>query len=113
MPGEGTIGGSECLIENVQYSGLKVYVERHLNAGAADTVVCTGLERVVAVAVGLDGDSGDGQIQASASIGDQAGSPAAGSVYVKLWKVTNAANDCTPAAADDTGVAITVVAVGY
>jgi hypothetical protein len=38
---------------------------------------------------------------AAAQLGDQAGSPAAGSIYTKTYKPTNNTNDCTPIAATD------------
>lgn len=56
---------------------------------ASDTVV-TGLATVVSVVASLDDDPVVGCSFASASRGDQAGAPAAGSILVKTWKPTTA-----------------------
>lgn len=68
-----------------------------VTATAADTIV-TGLASVVACGATLDSDPGDDPMLASATVGDQAGAPAAGSIIVKTWKNT-AGNDPTPVAA--------------
>lgn len=64
---------------------------------AADTVV-TGLTTVIACGASLDSDPGDDPMLVSATIGDQAGAPAAGSIIVKTWKNTGG-TDPTPLAA--------------
>jgi hypothetical protein len=64
---------------------------------AVDTIV-TGLATVTAVTASLDSDPSDDPFMVSASIGDQAGSPAAGSIYIKTWKNTGG-TDPTPLAA--------------
>lgn len=56
---------------------------------ASDTVV-TGLALVVTVVACLDSTPTTGCSWASASIGDQAGTPAAGSILVQTWKPTTA-----------------------
>ncbi|QOG20455.1 hypothetical protein [Bradyrhizobium sp. SEMIA] len=66
-------------------------------ATAADTVI-TGLATVVACGATFDSDPGDDPMLVSATIGDQAGSPAAGSIIVKTWKNTGG-TDPTPLAA--------------
>ena len=65
----------------------KVARGRLTTASAADTVV-TGLATVVAVVATLESDPVDTCSLASAQVGDQAGTPAAGSVFVKTWKPT-------------------------
>jgi hypothetical protein len=73
--------------------------------------VVTGLTTVVSVTATMQEDfSLTNGIGASGSIGDQAGSPAAGSVILKVWKPT-ANNDTTPVAS---GAAVHVnwIAVG-
>jgi hypothetical protein len=112
MSGEGMVSGTSCKIENDQRPDLRMFAYRVANTGAVTTVACTGLSKVLCVVATQDDDCADAEVYASASIGDQAGSPAAGSVYVKLWKLTSG-TDPTPAAADDTGVYINVLAVGY
>ena len=73
----------------------------HTQVAASDTVV-TGLASVAACGVSF-GSVGPTvkQLHCSASIGDQAGSPAAGSILLKTWKPTNSTNDATPTAATD------------
>jgi hypothetical protein len=77
---------------------------------AVDTVV-TGLQTVVSVVASLDSDPGDDPEWVTASIGDQAGSPAAGSILVKTWKNTGG-TDPTPVAATTFGKKVNWIAVG-
>lgn len=71
----------------------------HRQVAAADTVV-TGLATVVAAVVSFDDQATVKQLFCSATIGDQAGTPAAGSIIIKTQKPT-AVNDVTPTAATD------------
>lgn len=64
--------------------------------GSGDVV--TGLATVVAVTVTLRDDAALTGNAVTATIGDQAGTPAAGSVTVSVWKPTGS-GDCTPIAA--------------
>lgn len=64
--------------------------------GSGDIV--TGLKTVVAVIATLQDDASLNGNLVTATIGDQAGAPAAGSVRLKVWKPT-ATGDCTPIAA--------------
>lgn len=66
---------------------------------ASDTVV-TGLATVVAVIAAFDSAPTVKQLFCAAQIGDQAGSPAAGSILIKTYKPT-AVNDVTPTPATD------------
>lgn len=77
--------------------GLKIAYGQHTTAAAADTII-TGLATVVAVIASYDADPGDANLYVNATIGDQAGSPAAGSIIIKTWKTADGA-DPTPAAA--------------
>jgi hypothetical protein len=70
---------------------------QHTSVAASDTVV-TGLASVAGVIATLDDAPVIGCDRASASIGDQAGAPAAGSVLLRTWKPT-ATGDATPIAA--------------
>lgn len=73
----------------------------HTQAAAVDTIV-TGLATVTACGVSFAGTGPTvKQLHCSATIGDQAGSPAAGSIYLKTWKPTSSTNDATPTAATD------------
>lgn len=71
----------------------------HTQVAASDTVV-TGLAAVVAVVVGFGGAPTVKQLFCAGSIGDQAGTPAAGSILITTYKPT-AVNDATPIAATD------------
>lgn len=91
-------------------SGYKIARGQQTTVAASDTVV-TGLSTVVAVIASLDSDPGDDPFMASASIGDQAGSPAAGSIYIKTWKNTGG-TDPTPAAATTFSKKVNWIAIG-
>lgn len=78
----------------------------------ADTkTVVTGLTTVVAVVASLDGNPVDNCQAVSASIGDQAGSPAAGSIVIKTWKAT-AADNTALVAATTPWVKVSWIAIG-
>jgi hypothetical protein len=79
-------------------------------ASAADTVV-TGLATVVAVVACYDDSPADANDFVSATIGDQAGTPAAGSVIIKTWKTADGA-DVTPTAATSFGKKVNWIAIG-
>ncbi len=70
---------------------------RAVTATAADTIV-TGLGALAMVVVSFDSDPVDNPEYVSATIGDQAGAPAAGSFILKTWQNTSG-NDPTPVAA--------------
>ena len=73
-------------------SGYKVARGVHVQVAASDTV-STGLTTVVAVVVSPIAAPTAKQAFVSATIGDQNGAPAAGSIYIKTWKSTYAAAD--------------------
>ena len=79
--------------------GYKIARGIHTQEAASDTVV-TGLATVVAVIVGFAGAPTVKQLFCAGLIGDQAGSPAAGSILINTYKPT-AVNDVTPTAATD------------
>jgi len=91
-------------------SVLKFAYGQWTTAAASDTVV-TGLTKVVAVVACLDSDPGDDPEWVSASIGDQAGTPAAGSFLLKTWKNTGG-TDPTPAAATTFTKKVNWIAIG-
>lgn len=78
-------------------AGKKFVAGQISTVTAADTIV-TGLTTVIACGATLDSDPGDDPMLASATIGDQNGTPAAGSIVVKTWKNTGG-TDPTPQAA--------------
>lgn len=93
-------------------AGYKIARGVHTQVAASDTVV-TGLATVVAVIVGFGGAPTVKQLFCAGSIGDQAGTPAAGSVLITTYKPT-AVNDVTPTAATDftDNVKVAWVAIG-
>ena len=87
------------------------YARGTLTPDAAVKTVVTGLTTVVAVVASLDGDPVATHSYVTASIGDQAGAPAAGSVYIKSWKYTSTSNP-TMIAATTPWVKVGWIAVG-
>lgn len=83
---------------------------RQLTVAAVDTVV-TGLTTVTSVVASLDSDPLIDPIMVTASIGDQAGAPAAGSIYIKTWKATDGTHP-TPIAATVFGKYVNWIAKG-
>lgn len=81
-------------------AGYKIARGQHVQAAAADTIV-TGLATVVSVVAQFDSAPTVKQFMVSSSIGDQAGSPAAGSIIISTFKPTNNTNDVTPIPATD------------
>ena len=79
--------------------------------GAASVDVVTGLATVVAVIPGMVGDPSLTHMFSSATVGDQAGAPAAGSIRIKSWKPTGAA-DVTPVAATSPFGNVAWIAIG-
>jgi len=90
--------------------GFSVAWGQHETVAAVDTVV-TGLSLVVGAWAVLEDDPGLDPLLVQASIGDQAGAPAAGSILVKSWKAT-AANDVTPIAATTFAKKVRWLAIG-
>ena len=90
-------------------SGYKIARGVHTTVTASDTVA-TGLSTVVAIVATLESDPGDNPLLVSASIGDQAGAPAAGSVLIKTWKTDG--TDPTPVAATTFSQKVNWVAIG-
>ena len=84
---------------------------QHTTVAASDTVV-TGLNKVVSAVASLDSDPTDNPFLATASIGDQAGAPASGSILIKTWQNTGG-TDPTPAAASTFAKKVNWIAVGY
>lgn len=79
-------------------------IARGVSSITGTGTVVTGLATVVAVVAVAQSDlDGDALAGVSATIGDQAGTPAAGSVIIKAWKVTTggAAGNPTLIAATD------------
>lgn len=91
-------------------AGFSAVWGEHETVAAVDTVA-TGLSLVVGAWAVLEDDPGLDPLLVQASIGDQAGAPAAGSILVKSWKAT-AANDVTPIAATTFAKKVRWLAIG-
>jgi hypothetical protein len=94
------MNGQPCKVARGQFTSVS----------ASDTIV-TGLKRVYAVVASLDSDPGLDPGLVSASVGDQVATPVAGSIILKSWKFTNAANP-TPIAATTFAKKINWIAIG-
>lgn len=92
-------------------AGKKVAHGVHTMLSAADTVV-TGLTTVEAVFAVMESDPILTFDRVTASIGNQAGAPAAGSVYVKGWMPTDNTLTTPAAATGFAGIKVNWLAVG-
>jgi hypothetical protein len=88
-------------------SGYKIARGQMTTATASDTVV-TGLATVVSAIANMDDAPTVDPETATASIGDQAGAPAAGSILIKTWKTLGG----TPAAATTFSKKVNWIAFG-
>lgn len=90
--------------------GVKFVGGQATTVTASDTIM-TGLSTLYGAVATLDDNPGDNPFLVSASIGDQAGTPAAGSFLLKSWQNTSG-SDPTPAAASTFGKKVNWVAFG-
>lgn len=90
-------------------AALPIAYGDHTTVAAVDTVA-TGLKYVKSVVASYASDAGDANFIVTASVGDQAGSPAAGSIYIKSWKTDG--TDPTPVAATAFSKVVNWIAVG-
>lgn len=113
MSNEGYISGGSSLVESIstQTSPIRMAHGIHTSVAASDTVV-TGLSTVVAVICSADADPIDANDVVTASIGDQAGTPAAGSILIKSW-MTTGDGDRTKKVATTFSKKVGWVAFGY
>jgi hypothetical protein len=91
---------------------LKVFAGQATTVAASDTIAVPGLRKVLYAVASLEDAPVIGADRAQAVVGDQAGTPAAGSFLLKTFKPT-AAGDATPVAATTFGKKVNWVAVGY
>lgn len=89
---------------------LKVVYGQQTTVAASDTVV-TGLATVLSAVANLEDAPVIGCDRAQAVIGDQAGTPAAGSILIKTFKPT-ATGDATPIAATTFTKKVNWIAIG-
>lgn len=104
-----TTGTTNLLVAGVA-AGYKLARGQATTVTASDTVV-TGLATVVSAVASLDSDPVDDPFMCTCSIGDQAGTPAAGSILIKTWKNTGG-TDPTPAAATTFSKKVNWIAIG-
>lgn len=104
------VPSSGTLLVNGVAAGYKI-ARGTVAVGAASKDVDTGLATVVAAVVSLQSDPTLTHMWSTISVGDQAGTPAAGHIVIKSWKPT-AANDVTPIAATTPWGAVNWIAVG-
>jgi hypothetical protein len=91
-------------------SGLKMITGLHTTVAASDTII-TGLATVIGVVASMVSTPVDGAMHVTADIGDQAGTPAAGSILLKTWKSTD--GDATLVAATTFTLKVSYIAFGY
>jgi hypothetical protein len=94
--GANTVGGTLGNYVATTSSAKKFVAGVHTTASATDTKV-TGLTTVIACGATFQTDPADANFLVSATIGDQAGAPAAGSIIINTWKTDG--TDPTPVAA--------------
>lgn len=92
-------------------TGFRQVAGQATTVAASDTIV-TGLRTVIGVVATLNDDPVAGCQFVTASVGDQAGTPAAGSFLLKTWKST-AAGDTAQIAATTFGKKVNYIAFGY
>lgn len=92
-------------------SGGKVFIAGQATTVTASDTIVTGLGVLSAAGASFDDNPGDNPEFVSASIGDQAGAPAAGSLLLKTWQNTSG-TDPTPVAATTFGKKINWWAFG-
>jgi hypothetical protein len=90
---------------------LKIVSDQSVTATASDTIN-TGLRKVLAVWAQLEDAPVAGCQLATASLGDQAGTPAAGTFLLKTWKATATADTAVVAATTFTKK-VNWIAMGY
>lgn len=81
----------------------------HTTVSATDTVA-TGLTTVVSAVASFETDPADANFLVNAFVGDQAGTPAAGSIIIKTWK--HDGTDPTPVAASAFTKLVSWIAIG-
>jgi bifunctional ADP-heptose synthase (sugar kinase/adenylyltransferase) len=101
----------DILSPGTKQSEFKVVGLQVTTVTASDTVV-TGLKKVLYAVASLEDAPILAADAALAVVGDQAGTPASGSILVKTYKRT-ASGDATPIAATTFGKKVNVIAFGY
>ncbi len=93
MSNEGYVNEKEIFPKNIitRTGEIKMAHGTHTTVAGVDTLV-TGLGSIVACVVTPNDDPIDAAMFVTCDIGDQAGSPAAGSVLINSWMITSNAD---------------------
>ena len=112
MSNEGYVSENEIFpkVIGARKGEIKMAFGVHTTVAAVDTLV-TGLAEVVSCVVSKNDDPVDGAMYVTADIGDQAGTPAAGSVLINSWLNTD--GDSTHVVATTHTKDVAWVAFGY
>lgn len=110
LPGEELVFIASSATQWFVKPGLRIARGQQTTVAAEDTIV-TGLRTVTSVVAGYDTDPADANMFVSATIGDQAGTPAAGSIIIKTWKSADG-TDPTPVAATSFSKKVNWIAIG-
>ncbi len=97
---------------NDEFIGGKSFASDVATPTDGSITVVTGLSLVDSVVCSFDGDPVPTCMFAHADKGDQAGSPAAGSIFIVTTKPTNIDTDITPIAATTPFVDVNWIAIG-
>lgn len=92
-------------------SGFNLAYNTHITVTASDTVA-TGLTKVIAAFATLDDNPIAAADRVLANVGDQAGTPASGSILIKTFKPTATA-DTAPIAATTFSRKVSWYAIGF
>ena len=102
---------SDIFSPNTLGRDLKIASGQTTTVAASDTIV-TGLRKVLYAVSNLEDAPVIGCDRAQANVGDQAGTPAAGSILLKTFKPTTT-TDTTPIAATTFGKKVNWMCLGY
>src|SRR5688500_11291740 len=91
---------------------LKFIFGQHTTVAADDLVAVPELKKVLGVVAQLEGAPVVGADRALGFMGDQAGTPAAGSIRIRTYKPT-ATGDATPIAATTFGLKVNYIIFGF
>lgn len=113
MSNEGYVNEKEIFVKNIstRTGEIKMAHGIHTTVAAVDTLV-TGLATVICCVVQKNDDPVDAAQLVTANVGDQAGTPAAGSVLINSWMAT-AAGDTGLKVATTHSKEIAWIAFGY
>jgi hypothetical protein len=101
----------DLVFSETKIRNLKVVSGQSTTVAASDTI-STGLKKVLYAVASLEDSPVIGADRAQAVVGDQAGTPAAGSFLLKTFKPTGT-GDATPIAATTFTKKVNWIAVGY